>query len=154
MQAINHIQHHGRANSMIMFSFSTLAMAALAISTATVHSAIPFAVGQPLATTPAAPPPAIAPPAVTPGKVLPSWPATYDMAQSTAIMICNNSGPVGAAWAARWGLVDIDWNSDKRDWSAASPMNAEENMLANANAIKAVDPTTIAWVYRNGIKAL
>lgn len=32
-------------------------------------------------------------------------------------MICNNSGQVNAEWAARWGLVDIDWNSDKVDWS-------------------------------------
>ena len=51
-------------------------------------------------------------------------------------------------------MVDIDWNSDKVDWSKPHPMNAEENMLKNAQAIQAVDPSTITWVYRNGIKAL
>ena len=91
------------------------------------------------------------------GKVHPKGPKyiqTWDMAKSTAIMICNNSGQVDAHWAARWGMVDIDWNSDKRDWSRPHPMDAEENMLKNAQAIQAVDPSTITWVYRNGIKAL
>jgi hypothetical protein len=69
-------------------------------------------------------------------------------------MICNNSGQVDAHWAARWGMVDIDWNSDKVHWSKTHPMDAEENMLKNAQAIQAVDPSTITWVYRNGIKAL
>ena len=91
------------------------------------------------------------------GRVTPKGPKyvqTWDMAKSTGIMICNNSGQVNAEWAARWGMVDIDWNSDKRDWSKPHPMNAEENMLKNAQAIQAVDPSTITWVYRNGIKAL
>jgi hypothetical protein len=91
------------------------------------------------------------------GKVHPKGPKyiqTWDMAKSTGIMICNNSGQVDAHWAARWGMVDIDWNSDKRDWSRPHPMDAEENMLKNAQAIQAVDPSTITWVYRNGIKAL
>ena len=48
------------------------------------------------------------------GKVHPKgakYKQTWDMAKSTGIMICNNSGQVNADWAARWGLVDIDWNS-------------------------------------------
>lgn len=84
----------------------------------------------------------------------PKYPQTYDMAKSTGIMICNNSGQVDAKWAARWGMVDIDWNSDRVDWSKPRPMDTEENMLKNAQAIQAVDPSTITWVYRNGIKAL
>lgn len=98
-------------------------------------------------------------------------------------MICNSTGPVNAQWAAPWGLVDIDWNSDKVDWSKAQPMvsasaardarhraalrwcrrppslpsrcrpcatvqNNEENMLANVQAIRAVNPDAITWVYR------
>ena len=51
-------------------------------------------------------------------------------------------------------MVDIDWNSDRVDWSKPKPMNSEENMLKNAKAIHSVDPSTITWVYRNGIKAL
>lgn len=69
-------------------------------------------------------------------------------------MICNNSGPVDAQWASQWNLVDIDWNSDRVDWSKPQPMDCEENMLANLAAIKAVNPTGITWLYRNGIKAL
>lgn len=44
------------------------------------------------------------------------------LCRSTGIMICNSTGPVNAQWAAPWGLVDIDWNSDKVDWSKAQPM--------------------------------
>jgi hypothetical protein len=33
-------------------------------------------------------------------------------------------------------------------------MDAEESMLRNVQAIKDIDPTTITWVYRNGVKAL
>ena len=52
-------------------------------------------------------------PPPVPGKVTPHYPQTYNMTRSTAIMICNSTGPVDAEWAARWWLVDIDWNSDK-----------------------------------------
>ena len=123
--------------------------------------------------------------AVTPGQV-PKYLMTWNMSRSTAIMICNNSGPVDAQWAAPWGersrvpaarlagapgapacppspapppllragLVDVDWNSDKVDWSKVSPMNNEENMLANLVAIRQANPNAITWLYRNGIKAL
>lgn len=60
-------------------------------------------------------------PGPIPGKVLPKWPSTYNMTQSTAIMICNNSGPVDATWAKPWGLVDVDWNSNKVTWSKTLP---------------------------------
>lgn len=33
-------------------------------------------------------------------------------------------------------------------------MDAEEDMVANMAAVKAVDPSTLTWVYRNGAKAL
>ena len=39
-------------------------------------------------------------------------------------------------------------------WSATKPMSVEEFMLDNVLAIKKVNPKTIGWVYRNGIKAL
>ncbi len=93
--------------------------------------------------------------AVTPGQVLPSWPATWNMSRSTAIMICNNSGLVDPSWAAPWGLVDVDWNSNKNNWSTTQPyMTNEENMLYNLQQIKQVNPNGITWLYRNGIKAL
>ncbi len=92
---------------------------------------------------------------VVPGQAPVPWEHTYDMARSTGIMICNSSGHVGARWGARWGLVDIDWNSNKNaGWATAAPMNCEEDMLQNANEIKAINSSVITWVYRNGIKAL
>ena len=45
---------------------------------------------------------------VIPGKVVPTFPATWDMARSTAMMTCNASGPVDAVFASKWGLVDLD----------------------------------------------
>lgn len=69
-------------------------------------------------------------------------------------MICNNSGPVEASWARPWGLVDVDWNSNKVTWSQQHPMDCEEDMLQNLKAIRGQNPTAITWLYRNGIKAL
>lgn len=89
-----------------------------------------------------------------PGKVLPKWSPTYNMTASTAIMICNNSGQVDPVWARPWGLVDVDWNSDKVDWSATKPMDCEENMLYNLQQIRSKNPSAITWLYRNGVKAL
>jgi hypothetical protein len=85
------------------------------------------------------------------------WPLaaqSYSMKRSSAMMICNSSGRVDPVWASKWGLVDLDWNGDKGRWSSTSPMTAEEDMVANMAAVKAVDPTTLTWVYRNGAKAL
>ena len=53
-----------------------------------------------------------------PGPAFRLPPRRFPFASSRqGIMICNNSGQVDAAWAARWGMVDIDWNSDRVDWS-------------------------------------
>ena len=76
------------------------------------------------------------------------------MNRSTAIMICNSTGRVDPVWAANWGLVDLDWNGDKINWSKMVPMNAEEDMWENMRDVKNVNPTTITWVYRNSCKAL
>lgn len=109
---------------------------------------------------------------VVPGKVLPTWPQTWDMRRSTGMMVCNSTGAVDPALAAPWGMVDLDWNGGKNVWSATKPMSAEEFMLANILAIRAVNPNMTGWVsvrgkratlvclmvplqvYRNGIKAL
>ena len=50
--------------------------------------------------------------------------------------------------------MDIDWSDDKVDWAKAAPMDAEEVMLRDLQAVKAVDNTTVTWLYRNGCKAL
>lgn len=91
---------------------------------------------------------------VVPGRVQPSWPQTWDMARSTGMMVCNSSGPVDPVFASPWGMVDLDWNGGKVDWSRTSPMSAEEFMLENILAIRKLNPLLIGWVYRNGVKAL
>ncbi len=95
-----------------------------------------------------APAPGSPPPPVVPGKVIPSYPQQWQMNKSTAIMICNSTGPVDAGWAKQWHLVDIDWNSDKVQWSATKPMSNEEEMIANVEAIVQANPDAITWVYR------
>jgi hypothetical protein len=71
-----------------------------------------------------------------------------------AIMICNNSGQVSAEWAAQWSLVDIDWNSDKVDWSKPKPMNAEVSRCDRPRGDNAhcwcwvwLMPLLYSWVY-------
>lgn len=77
------------------------------------------------------------------------------MKNSSIAMSCNSTGPVDAAWGARWGLVDIDWSGGMSVWAAPSPMIAEEFMVANCDAIRAASGgQTACWVYRNGVKAL
>ncbi len=47
----------------------------------------------------------------TPGGLLPPWPATWDMARSTAFMPCNVAGagpvPFAPTLAATWGIADF-----------------------------------------------
>ena len=77
------------------------------------------------------------------------------MKNSSIAMVCNSTGPVDAAWGARWGLIDIDWSGGMDVWAAPSPMIAEEFMVANCDAINAASGgRTACWVYRNGVQAL
>jgi hypothetical protein len=39
---------------------------------------------------------------VVPGQVFPTYPQTWGMKNSSIAMVCNNSGPVDAEFAARW----------------------------------------------------
>ena len=67
---------------------------------------------------------------------------------------CNSSGLVNADFAGKWGMVGVDWSNDKRSWTKAKPMNCSASLLAQAEAIKAVNPATKVMVYRNLAKAL
>ena len=90
---------------------------------------------------------------VVPGRVFPTYPQTWGMKQSTIAMVCNQTGPVDAAWGAQWGLTDLDWSGGMNVWAAPSPMIAEEFMVDNCNAINAASGgKTACWVYRNGVK--
>ena len=53
---------------------------------------------------------------------LPHWTPTYAMNMSTIVMACNYSGTFDPAFAARFGLVEFDWNGQKRQWAVRSPI--------------------------------
>lgn len=54
----------------------------------------------------------------------PSWPATWDMAKSTIMMPCNDSGFLSPTISAQWGVVDFDWSNGKGAWTKQHPMGA------------------------------
>jgi hypothetical protein len=76
------------------------------------------------------------------------------MQQSTIAMPCNYSGFFDAAQAAQFGIADFDWSNARGPWSTAQPMNCQELLVEQAAAVKAVNPNTHVWVYRNSAKAL
>lgn len=119
-------------------STPALRVAALRVAVAAAASAVASAQGH-----------------VVPGQVLyPRGAQSWSMQRASAAMICNASGRVDPAWGAQWGLLDLDWNGDKGRWSSTSPMTCEEDMVENMAAVKAINPSTITFVYRNGAKAL
>eukprot|EP01083_Nonionella_stella_P226043 803155_1 len=89
--------------------------------------------------------------------MFPKWKATYQMNRSTIVMPCNMSGYMSDSAvkeAARYGIVDFDWSNAKQLWANTSPMDCQERLLTQAQAIKAANPTTKVFVYRNLAKAL
>ena len=83
-----------------------------------------------------------------------SWSPTYNMSLSTIIMPCNTSGYFNPDAAAKYGLVDMDWSNAKQLWANDRPMKCEERLVHQADMIKAKNPHTRVWVYRNLVKAL
>jgi len=81
------------------------------------------------------------------------WAPTYNMSMSTIIMPCNTTGYFEPSAAARYGIVDVDWSNAKREWANAKPMDCEERLVQQARLIKAENPHTRVWVYRNLVKA-
>mmetsp|Transcript_3192 Transcript_3192/g.6230 ORF Transcript_3192/g.6230 Transcript_3192/m.6230 type:complete len:443 (-) Transcript_3192:114-1442(-) len=86
--------------------------------------------------------------------MVPAWPATYDLSRSTVIMACNYSGWFDPIFLGKWGLVDLDWSNAKNLWANAKPMDCQERLVEQVRAIKAVNPTTRVFIYRNLVKAL
>lgn len=77
------------------------------------------------------------------------------MSLSTIIMPCNTSGSLEPTdFFAKFGVVDVDWSNEKELWAKAHPMDCEERLVAQAAALKAANPATKPWIYRNAIKAL
>jgi hypothetical protein len=51
-----------------------------------------------------------------------------------------------------FGVIDIDWSNSKQEWINTDPMTCEENLLKQAQLIKAKNPLgkgQKVWVYRN-----
>ena len=86
--------------------------------------------------------------------VLPPWPPTYNMSLSTIMMPCNDSGWMNSEFAAKWGLVDFDWSNAKQLWANQKPMDCQERLVEQAKRVKAINPSTKIFVYRNLVKAL
>jgi hypothetical protein len=56
--------------------------------------------------------------------------------------------------AATFGIADFDWSRSKQLWANTSPMTCEANLVAQAEAVKAISLNTQVFVYRNFVKAL
>ena len=88
------------------------------------------------------------------GAVPSGYTPTFNLSRSTIAMPCNYSGFFDASITAKFGVVDFDWSSAKQLWANARPMNCEELLVEQAAMVKAVNPDTHVWVYRNLVKAL
>jgi hypothetical protein len=54
-----------------------------------------------------------------------------------------------------FGVIDIDWSNSKQEWINTDPMTCEENLLKQAQLIKAKNPLgkgQKVWVYRNTVR--
>lgn len=60
---------------------------------------------------------------------VPNWPATYQMNQSTILMVCNYSGYTDPQSTKGWTIVDFDWSNSRTEWAAAKPMDCEERLI-------------------------
>jgi hypothetical protein len=81
------------------------------------------------------------------------------MSQSTIFMPCNVSGMFDPVVAGRYGIADFDWSNGKltpdgRGWQQAKPMDTNAVLIGQAAQVKAVNPRTHVWVYRQLVKAL
>ena len=103
-------------------------------------------------------PPALG--AAGPGGYTPGWAPTYDMSLSTAIQPCDNNELMssGPNWPTirSFGIVDIDWSNSKAEWINTKPMTCEENLLKQAELIKANNTLKgqKIWIYRNPVLAM
>ena len=81
------------------------------------------------------------------------------MSRSTVFMPCNVSGMFDPAIAGRYGIADFDWSNGKltpdgRGWQQAKPMDTGAVLIEQAAQVKAANPRTHVWVYRQLVKAL
>ena len=79
-------------------------------------------------------------------------PQTWQLNLSTIAMPCNYTGFLDSS-PFPFAVIDIDWSNNKgmdgsSGWAAAHPMDCEEDMVVQVQAIKAKDQSKTVWVYR------
>ena len=84
----------------------------------------------------------------------PKWVPNYNMAMSTVMMPCNTSGWFDPNLAAKYGIADFDWSTGRSMWANSHPMSTNHMLIQQIAKVKAVNPNTHTWVYRNLVKAL
>ena len=89
-----------------------------------------------------------------PAHLIPRWTPTWELAASTIIQPCNDSGLMDSSWLAKWGVVSMDWSNGRAAWAQQQPMDCDGMLLEQARSVKEIDPSTHFWVYRNIVKAL
>ena len=82
-------------------------------------------------------------------RVVPTWPATWSIANSTIVMPCNSTGLLTPDGLKGWSVVDVDWSNAKSMWVQGKPMDSEMLLLRQAEDIAAALPSTKTLVYRN-----
>jgi hypothetical protein len=95
----------------------------------------------------------------TPPCPLPTWAPVWALNRST---ICQPGAGAGESWldadkAAQFGLVSLDWSVANAIWHGngnVSNMTGAATLVEQCRRIKAVDPTTKCFVYRNTELAL
>jgi len=97
----------------------------------------------------------------TPPCPLPTWEPTYQLNRSTICQPGVTEGFLDANEAARWGLVSLDWSIAYNVWNSNASgtpilnnLTCAETLVEQARQIKAVNPLTKVFVYRNTELAL
>lgn len=95
----------------------------------------------------------------TPPCPTPNWAPVWAVNRSTMAQPGGNDGDgwLDAAAAARFGLISLDWSVANGIWRGSgnvSAMTGAATLVEQCRRIKAVDPTTKCFVYRNTELAL
>lgn len=95
----------------------------------------------------------------TPPCPTPNWPPVWAINRSTMAQPGGNDGDgwLDAAAAARFGLISLDWSVANGVWRGngdVKNMTGAATLVEQCRRIKAVDPTTKCFVYRNTELAL
>ena len=91
---------------------------------------------------------------------VPQWEVSFRMNRSTVAMPANESGFFDPELAAKFGLVSFDQGNARALWQPSMQRHAfrlptsEELMVEQCRRVKAINPETKCFVYRNGELAL